>query len=214
MSNKKQDEIRMNPAALHAALEGDLENALIAATPGGIEAQEARGQVDFVASETLPRKCNGGTRQQLERLGIQFGENADDLFVNCALPEGWRKGPTDHSMWSDLLDKQGRKRGSIFYKAAFYDRDAFMSLQNRYKVSVDPVDGWSDPEYKTKEWRCYVRDFDGSEVWTSVRLRPEPPLKPREKWLEWNAEKDALFEAGRTYLDENFPNWREPLMYW
>jgi len=37
----KLGEQRMNIAALAAALRGDLANALIASTPGGIERQEA-----------------------------------------------------------------------------------------------------------------------------------------------------------------------------
>ena len=34
-------------------------------------------------------------------------------------------------MWSDLLDDKGVKRGSIFYKAAFYDRSAFLRLKEK-----------------------------------------------------------------------------------
>ena len=73
----------MNPAALNAALNGDMENALIASTPGGIEEQEARGQQDFVANETLPIKC---PREELEKMGFVFGEMADDLFVKVKMP--------------------------------------------------------------------------------------------------------------------------------
>jgi len=48
----------MNLAALRALAEGDDENFVVAATPGGIEAQEAQGQRDFVASDTLPLDFN------------------------------------------------------------------------------------------------------------------------------------------------------------
>lgn len=111
-----------------AAMQGDWENAQTASTPDGIEAQEAQGQQDFVKSEVLPRRCNFCTRNQLEALGIVFGKEVDDLFIEAVLPAGWKKVPTEHSMWSELLDAQGKKRASIFYKAAFYDRDAFISL--------------------------------------------------------------------------------------
>ena len=47
-----------NPAAIIALAQGDIENALIAATPGGIEAQEARGQQEFAANSTLPKSGN------------------------------------------------------------------------------------------------------------------------------------------------------------
>ncbi len=113
-------------AFLMALLNGDDENAMVAATPGGIEAQEARGQQQFVNTSTLPIEVRNGT---YEAHGITVGEPVDDLFVSVTLPDGWKKVPTSHSMWSDLIDEQGRVRASIFYKAAFYDRSAFASLR-------------------------------------------------------------------------------------
>jgi hypothetical protein len=104
----------------------NMGNFLIAATPGGIEAQEAQGQREFVANETLPIDC---PKAELEALGFVFGAPVDDLFVSVQFPTGWEKIATDHSMWSDLVDEAGVTRGSIFYKAAFYDRRAFMRLR-------------------------------------------------------------------------------------
>ena len=95
---------------------------------GAILAQEARGQRAFAASTVLPIECLGCTREQLEALGIVFGEPVDDLFIEVQLPEGWEKVPTDHSMWTDLVDAQGERRAAVFYKAAFYDRSAHISL--------------------------------------------------------------------------------------
>lgn len=126
------ENLRMTPAALNAALSGDVENFLVAATPGGIEAQEAREQLKAVAAQRLPRE---GTilvdgresperRKMWESLGFVFGDAHDDLFVNVAFPAGWKLVATDHSMWSDLLDASGRKRAGMFYKGAFYDRTA------------------------------------------------------------------------------------------
>ena len=122
------DKLEWNPAALWAFLEGDTDNFMVAATPGGLEQQESAGQQDFVASETLPINIIGSTKEQFEQMGIVFGQPVDDLFYEVRLPEGWKKIPTDHSMWSKLVDEQGRERASIFYKAAFYDRSAFLSL--------------------------------------------------------------------------------------
>ena len=45
----ENDDFRISPAAIRALAEGDIENFFVAATPGGIEAQEARGQRAFVA---------------------------------------------------------------------------------------------------------------------------------------------------------------------
>lgn len=100
---------------------------LIEGTSGGIEASEARGQRELVESTQLPSKIRG--REELEAMGIKFGEPcADDpLFCDAELPAGWKKRATDHSMWSELVDNEGEVRARIFYKAAFYDRDAFIS---------------------------------------------------------------------------------------
>ena len=213
-SGKEKD---MNPAALFALLSGDLENALIASTPGGIEAQEAQGQADFVANETLPRKCGfGTTRQQIEAIGIVFGENVDDLFVSVKLPEGWRKSATGHSMHNDLLDEKGRRRASIFYKAAFYDRSASIDLCNRYRVSVNPVTGWDDPDYRQSGWHCVVSDCE-SVISTSGQIEPEPPYdcdEQRAEWLAWHDKKDGLAKSGQSWLDEHYPDWRDPVAYW
>jgi len=111
-------------------LDKEMYNVLLEAMALGdagkaIENQEKRGQTSFVASEMLPIRC---PRVELEALGFVFGKEVDALFIECQFPPGWTKRPTDHSMWSELVDPAGNVRGSIFYKAAFYDRDAFMHL--------------------------------------------------------------------------------------
>lgn len=100
---------------------------MLASEKGGIEAQEAQGQRQLVASEQLPAK---GDWEALAKLGVKRGEHVDgdDMFVHAELPVGWQKRATDHSMWSELVDADGKVRASIFYKAAFYDRDAFISI--------------------------------------------------------------------------------------
>jgi hypothetical protein len=66
------------------------------------------------------------------------------MFRPATLPEGWRREGSDHAMWSHIVDDQGRKRASIFYKAAFYDRGAHMSL-------VSPTSRLSDLIYADDE---------------------------------------------------------------
>jgi hypothetical protein len=202
----QRDELRMNPAALGALLRGDLENALIAMRPGGIEAQEARGQRDFVASETLPGKMNSGTREELEAMGIVYLEQADNLFWNVRLPEGWKKVPTDHSMWSDLLDDKGRKRAAIFYKAAFYDRNAHIDVCRRFSYCARPVNGWSD---YSGPYHGAVLDGE-SIIWQTAETLDKPERPDRE----WYAAKDALENQAGAWLQEHYPDWQNRLAYW
>lgn len=95
-----------------------------------IPKQEKEGQKSFVTSETLPTDIRESEKQTLENFGLKFGEKVqgDPMFQHVELPEGWKKIPTDHSMWSDLVDEKGKVRANIFYKAAFYDRSAHLRL--------------------------------------------------------------------------------------
>lgn len=101
------------------------KRTMLDAMPGMIEASEAHGQRELAASSQLPT-------QGLSELATKFGieivgpSQGDGLFTDVRLPAGWQVKPTEHSMWSDLIDDTGTKRASIFYKAAFYDRDAFI----------------------------------------------------------------------------------------
>lgn len=94
-----------------------------------VSGQEAIGQAQLVNSEALPTDTDG-TDEEFIALGFAFSEpNPDDpMFRLATLPEGWRKVADEHPMWSHILDEDDRKRVSIFYKAAFYDRSASMRL--------------------------------------------------------------------------------------
>lgn len=192
----------MNPAALAALLKGDIENAVIAQIPGGIEAQVSAGQAKLVADSTLPIKCNHCTREQLEQMGIVFFEPIDDLFVNVKLPDGWKKVPTNHSMWSDLVDEKERARGGIFYKAAFYDRNAFIRIDRRFSFRNKQLGN----DYDTSPRAAVVTD-QGEVIWQSESESPSDEV--------------PIYEAGERYLpeaeawlEEHYPDWRDPLAYW
>ena len=186
----------MNFAALAAAMNGDLANAMIASTPGGIERQEAEGQRTLLESTMLPKEIRGATREQLTALGFKFGADVDDLFVQCELPPGWTKSGTNHSMHSDLLDEHGRRRAGIFYKAAFYDRRADMSMQRRYGVET-----WRDG---SSDQMRRVDVTDGGQV-----IKEFGELK-RDDWDGM----DALRATAEAWLNEQHPDWQSPLACW
>jgi hypothetical protein len=112
------------------------ERLVTALLPSGIRVQEARGQSELMQSAQLPTKgLLGRDRAAWEALGIKIldanagtVDASDALFCHVELPAGWKKVPTDHAMWTDLVDATDKLRGRIFYKAAFYDRDAFITL--------------------------------------------------------------------------------------
>ena len=193
------DELKLSPAALGAALKGDFANAAIAATPGGIERQEAEGQRQMASSfRTLPKSMD---REPAEKFGFTFGDNADEIFVNVAAPEGWSIRPTEHSMHSDIVDEQGRVRGGIFYKAAFYDRRADGHWQTRYCVERQYA---VPPDYS-------VIAFKAVDTATGEVLFSEPvPDGDSDKWTRQNAAEDIV----RNKLEERFPDYRDVTAYW
>ncbi len=189
-----------NMAAINALLQGDIANYIVASTPGGIEAQEKRGQETFVNSATLPIDLNRtATWEQLEAYGFVRGNEVDDLFVSVTMPAGWRKVGTDHSMWSDLLDEQGRKRAAIFYKAAFYDRSAHMSFTRRFSAYVRGVD---QKDYRGLR-HAVVTDGD-NVIWES---------ELRAAYDDWKMQ-DELEKQAEAWLVERYPDWKNPMAYW
>lgn len=98
---------------------------------------EAAGQRQLVNSDRLPVRILGATLADFEALGFTFGEPEPDdpLFRAATLPAGWTRRGSDHAMWSYIDDETGTPRVAIFYKAAFYDRRAFMRLEHTADTS-------------------------------------------------------------------------------
>ena len=164
----------------------------------GIERQELRGQSDFVGGDTLPKSIRGATREDLLSLGFKFGEDVDELFVQCSLPSGWTKRATEHSMHSELLDAYGRIRVGVFYKAAHYDRRAWAQILPRFQINAF-LPSRSDQE----SMRCAVTDGCGGEVFCAGECK-ETEYK----------ESNGLEDKCADWLRLNYPDWKDPLAYW
>jgi hypothetical protein len=117
-----------------------------------ILASEAMGQRQLLQSLVLPAEIRdysipqpdgaserGNSRKLLESWGFEFGKRVggDTLFQYAKLPAGWAKKGSNHDMWTSIVDERGRERCSIFYKAAHYDRNAFLNVSSRYSVEVE-----------------------------------------------------------------------------
>ncbi len=188
------------PLAAFAAT--NMSDLIAATSPGGIERQEAAGQASFVQSTTLPKDCD---RNILTLAGVIFGDDFDDLFVTVQLPDGWKKQATEHSMHSDLLDEKGRKRGAIFYKAAFYDRKAHMSLCRRYNHSkYEPCEACGCAAEYGKHTHMKTVILDGAAVLHTIGIHSADDYQTGDMH-----EKQA-----EQWLDQNYPDWRNPLAYW
>ena len=121
MTDKKR-----SPTNTTAETERDPIRALVTGLPGGIDRQERAGQREIVESDVLP--VDGFDEAALAALGFVAGGvvPGDPLFRYVRLPPGWTRVATDHAMWSKIADEAGCERIDVFYKAAYYDRRAFM----------------------------------------------------------------------------------------
>ena len=149
------------------------------------------------------------TKQQYEKMGIIIVEEYDDLFWNVELPKGWKIEATDHNMWNNLFDDKGRKRANFFYKAAFYDRDAFINFDTRFHVSVDHVaDADSDYEvWKNSDYQGTVKD--GEEIIFSTEC-----VSATGNYWKDDKVKDSLRKQLEKYMNEHYPNYEDINSYW
>ncbi len=177
---------------------------LMGGNPNAIEAQEAQGQKELVNSSQLPSKVNSprgvNIEEQYALMGIKvIGKTqGDELFLDVELPNGWKKEATDHSMWNKLVDDNGRERASFFYKAAFYDRDAFVNFSTRYN--------WNSKYYDEKIENdnvktAVVKDNATGEI-----------LFESEKHTWRNSEE--FEKQAKEYLQTNFPDAENINAYW
>ncbi len=168
-----------------------------------IERQEAQGQTEICAATDLPTE--GSEHPAFAAMGIVFEKPHDDdsLFRPARLPTGWRIIPTDHSMWSHLLDANGCRRASIFYKAAFYDRRAFIRPDTRYGTTG---------EVDAKEWIFYdvIDQAVLIEGKPATLFRIEHTSRTSEGTPDWI----APWDLAAAWLDEHFPDWNDPCNYW
>lgn len=179
-----------------AVLNGDIENAIAASTPGGIERQEEEGQKATVESEQIPKEISGATREQLTKIGFKFGAEIDELLVNCELPSGWTRRATEHSLYSELTDDKGRVRAEIFYKAAFYDRRADMRMLPRFRIA------YHAESERAGFVRCVV--LDGDEVVFDAGDRK------RGNYDHYEILESACLE----WLRREYPNSKDATAYW
>ena len=190
-----------NPAALSAFAKGDIENAKVASTPGGIEAQEKAGQQELVQSTLMPKEMRPD-RAAFEKVGFTFGDEADEIFLNATLPNGWTRAATDHSMHSDILDEKGRARIGVFYKAAFYDRRASAVMNCRYRVGMKFARDTGCEDFVDGESVYVVLDQD------EELFRAKPVQSGR-----WEEDEKQRLRA-EAWLKKKYPKADDPTAYW
>jgi hypothetical protein len=178
--------------------------------PSFIEASEKRGQQQLVASAVMPTDRKGDA-EEYAALGFVFGEivEGDEIFIHCALPEGWTKQASDHDMWSYILDDLGRRRVAVFYKAAFYDRSAFCRIETAYSYlssalyeKREPIldDVWLTPKRAAVELDQIAQRCDESAK--SARTYAGRNDGQRDYWVGEIVKDEAEAAAARAMRDK------------
>jgi hypothetical protein len=186
-----------------------------------IENQEKRGQQMVVEYRRLPKATNHCsdyhkhddfefTKAQYEKMGIKIIDEYDDLFWNVQLPDGWEIKATTHTMWNDLIDDKGRKRATFFYKAAFYDRDAFINFKTRYTTCIDHTADYEKVGYK--EWRKsptigYIMDCEESIYSTATK-------DSFDDYSLQDKVEETIREELENYMVEHYPDYKDVNAYW
>lgn len=206
----------VSPAALVALASGNMKYFMAATMEGGIEAQEKAGQMEQAERSTLPLELGSkyqGTpaehRKPWEALGFKVSDRiVDDIFVEVEFPKGWKKVPTDHSMWSKIVDDKGRERGTIFYKAALYDRSAHAHLNPRFGVGQTYADD------KTATESVFVIDACG-KVERRYDGFAKPDYSKDRATASANYDKIELAKKEMwAWLKETYPDCESPTAYW
>jgi hypothetical protein len=93
----------------------------------------------------------GQLRRYADAVHAHLGDDPSDAYP----PAPWVRGKkvySDHDMWSYIEDERGIKRVAIFYKAAFYDRSAYMHLQSLPGSMMGSVDYYGPSELDRVPW--------------------------------------------------------------
>lgn len=173
----------------------------------GLAQMEAEGQRQLVQSASLPADLASlSTRAEdfalMTSWGFELGSPFPDdpMFMPVKLPPGWSKKASDHDMWSHVVDAKGRERIAVFYKAAPYDRRAFMRLEPRYTFVV--TENLSEACAGIGE-SCKVQEFVPSEPRTiglATTAHVPTDMQTGEKLAVFIGDYTKAFEASDEFM--------------
>lgn len=139
---------------------------------------------------------------------------------NCNARKEFLKG---HTMWFDLVDNLNRKRESIFYKAAFYDRSVHISFRSRYRYEVityleEDNQKYSDFYEEKNHTPIFGRIYDGDKIIFETThdffTEKFDNNNPKVWWENYNAFERSKCKECIDWLNKNYPDWNNIYSYW
>lgn len=168
---------------------------------------EAEGQQELIRSTKFPKDMHP-EKSVWEELGFKFKNIPDDdLLYEGILPNGWNIQGTEHPMWTEIIDKDNNIRGTMFYKASPYDRKAFMSLNQKYKIEQETAYNPNSVVYS------YYFGNEDERLYTSDTVEVFDD-DFEEKVNEYNIMLESIKKEVESFADENYPGWNSVKNYW
>ena len=163
-----------------------------------------------VGYSTLPTElvCSRGynAREILVVAGVKFcgGMPNNDMLQIVELPKGWREIATYSPRWSHLVDDKGHT-GRIRAKIFSDHRYTRLNLVTRFSIFKD-----TRREAREHVAITYVLDGGKKIIFKSKTLNL--PTKD-DNFENWETSQSTVHEATK-WLEENYPDWKNPGAYW
>lgn len=172
-----------------------------------VENMEREGHEKAIRQGLMPKMMHPA-KEEWEKIGFVFKEIDDDLMYSVTLPEGWSRRMTDHDMHSEIVDANGLVRGTMFYKASFYDRKADMILLPRYKITYKEEDLGSDVYLRT----VYFGN-ENEVIYVAGEVFGHHDAEMNE-YQEIRRQTEELKTKAKVYALENYPDYDSEFAYW
>lgn len=201
-----------------------LAEALVFGGPEAYERQEARRAESFAKSETLPTNMSLAStnwippdkeeendrlaRETLAKWGVKFlgPVEGDPSLQQVELPTGWKKIPTYEPRLVMLVDDKGRERARI----CLFAEHKTLVIQPRFGII-------ERPDLLRVGGRVTAVACDGCAVLGAGDLLfgvETDDSIPREDKRDRMRARRELVKQASAWLDEHYPDWRDPLAYW
>lgn len=133
-------------------------------------------------------------QESFKNLGFTLKNIEDENLCLATLPAGWKSVAND-GPWMFLIDEKGRKRVSY----AYYKSESCMKLHNSLIIySKSLSDNCSCPS------EVFVKNHATNKILFVAGQFEAGDLEAFER----------LVISASKYLDEHYPDWKDPTKYW
>lgn len=137
------------------------------------------------------------SKSSFEDLGFSFDSSSNGAYA-VNLPNGWSTLSSSHNS-SVILDDKNRKRGFSFFGFCSVAKKDRVELLTRYNVASKRL-AHND---RYSPLLVYIADSDGKNIHDIGLCGTDNS----EDYFQ-------LVHKAENYLDESFPDWRNPNKYW